>query len=392
MREPTTQPERRPGLFRRLIAFVVTLALVLGAVALVANWDNINIDSIRRYFAYRTLERNDSGQAESFSFGGDAAAFAPLNGGLLVCSTVSARLYSGSGELMINQPISMEEPVALSAGDLALVYDAGGTGLYLFSDAPEPVDLSMEEGSSILSARLSEAGWLTVVSQESGHRGTVTVYDAGQIPVLQINLSSSFVADAVLSPDNSQVAVVTIGLSESGTFDTQINLYRLDRSEEETAPDASCSVGNNVALDLRWRNGRIWLLGENSLALAGSDGSLAADYAYGGRYLKAYSMGGDGFAALLLGKYRGGSAASLEVVDAEGQVSASVDLSDQVLSLSAAGRYICVLTAGKLTIYTQDLTVYNTLDSVQGARQAIQRADGSVMLIDAESARLYIPG
>ena len=391
MREPKTQPEQRPSLFRRLIAFVVTLALVLGAVALVANWDKINIDSIRRYFTYRSLARNDSGQAESFSFGGDAAAFAPLNGGLLVCSTVSARLYSGSGELIIDQPVSMEQPVALAAGERALVYDAGGTDLYLFSDAPEPADLSLADGSAILSARLNDAGWLAVVSQESGHRGTVTVYDSAQSPVLQINLSSSFVSDAVLSPDNSQVAVVTIGVSSSGTYDTQINLYRLDRGEEETAPDASCSVGNNVALDLQWRDGQVWLLGENALALAASDGSLTGSCSYAGRYLKAYTLDGDGFAALLLGKYRGGSTADLEVVDAQGAVTASVSLSEQVLSLSAAGRYICVLTAGKLTIYTQDLSVYNTLDSVQGAQRAIQRADGSVVLIDAESARLYIP-
>ena len=391
MRQPTSERDKRPSLLRRLVAFVVTMALVLGAVALVANWDKINMDSIKRYFTYRSLERNESGQAESFTYAEGSSAFATMGDGLLVCSPIYARLYSSSGALLIDQAVSMENPVAVSGGDRCLAYDAGGRSLFLFSDAPEPFSLSLDEGGSILSARLNQNGWLAVVSQESGHRGTVTVYDAAQSPVLQINLSSSFVSDAVVSPDNRWVAVVTIGLAGDGTYDTQVNLYRLDRGEDEIAPDYTCSTGNNTGLSMRWDGSGIWLLGENALSLVGGDGSLNNTYSYTGRYLKAFSLDGDGYAVLLLGKYRAGSTAELEVADATGAVTASVSLSEQVLSLSAAGRYICVLTAGKLTIYTRDLEVYRTLESTQSAQRAIQREDGSVMLIGSSSAHLYVP-
>ena len=391
MRQATNESDKRPGLLRRLAAFVVTMVLVLGAVALVANWDKLNMDSIKRYFTYRSLERNESGQAQSFTYAEGSSAFAAMGDGLLVCSSIYARVYSSSGTLILDQAVSMENPVAVSAGDSALLYDAGGQELFLFSDAPDPFSLTLEEGECILSASLNRSGWLAVVSQESGHRGTVTVYDAGQAPVLQINLSSSFVTDAVVSPDNKWVAVVTIGLDESGTFDSQVNLYRLDRGEDEVTPDYTCSAGNNMGLALRWTDSGIWLLGENALPLVGGDGSLTGCYDYTGRYLKAFSLEGDGYAALLLGKYRAGSAAELEVVDAKGSVTASISLSEQVLSLSAAGKYICVLTAGKLTIYTRDLEVYRTLEGTQSAQRAIQRTDGSVMLIGSSSAHLYVP-
>lgn len=391
MRQVTSEGDRRPGPLRRLVAFVVTMALVLGAVALVANRDKLNMDSLKRYFTYRSLERNESGQAQSFTYAEGSTAFATMDDGLLVCSPIYARVYSSSGTLVIDQPVSMERPVALSAGDSALLYDAGGRSLFLFSDEPEPFSLTLEEGGSILSASLNASGWLAVVSQESGHRGSVTVYDASHAPVLQINLSSSFVSDAVVSPDNSWVAVSTLGLSETGSFDSQINLYRLDRGEEEIAPDYTCSTGNNMGLGLRWTGSGIWQLGENSLCLVGSDGSLRGSYDYAGRFLKAFSLEGDDYAVLLLGKYRAGSAAELVVVDAKGAVTASLSLSEQVLSLSASGRYISVLTAGRLTIYDQNLEVYRTLDSTQSAQRAIQRADGSVMLIGSSSAHLYVP-
>ena len=57
---------QKPNLLRRLLAFLLTAALVVGAVALVAWRDRINLDSIRRWFSYRNLERSDSGQAETF--------------------------------------------------------------------------------------------------------------------------------------------------------------------------------------------------------------------------------------------------------------------------------------------------------------------------------------
>ena len=102
---------------------------MVGAVALVANYDKLNFDFIKRWFSYRTLARNDSGQAESFHFVGDSSnAFAVVDGDLLVCSPNTIRLYSGSGQAFVDQAVSMTNPVVSTAGGTALVYDAGGRG------------------------------------------------------------------------------------------------------------------------------------------------------------------------------------------------------------------------------------------------------------------------
>ena len=75
--------------------------------------------------------------------------------------------------------------------------------------------------------------------------------------------------------------------------------------------------------------------------------------------------------AALLGKYRAGSQAVLQIIDGEGVVSGSLELNEQVLSLAAAGRYFAVLTGNRLDIYTSDLTLYATLDGTQGARRVL---------------------
>lgn len=381
------EKKRNPVL--RVLAFLVTAALVLGAVFLVANWQKLNFDAVKRYFTYRALAKNESGQAESFSYdGGVNSAFARLGEDLLVCSNTGVRLYSPSGTVYFEQTCPMEHPVVQAGGNAGLVYDAGGTSLFVC--AGRSLAFSLTGDKTILSASLNAQGLLTVVTQASGLKGSVTVYDTDYQPVLGVNLSSRFVTDAVLSPNGRTLALATTGLT-GGVYDSQIAFYSTDRSGDSSEPDAVHPLGSVTALKLNWNTEPLRVLGESALYLVNSDGSLAGEYSYGGRYLKGYSLDGDDFSALLLGKYRAGSTAEFVLVDAAGQEHRALTLDRQLFSLSAAGHYFSVLTADSLTIYTQDLEVYHTLSEPQGARRVLQKPDGSVLLIDSETARLYLP-
>lgn len=384
-------PKKRPNLFVRFLAFLVTLALMVGAVVLVVNYDKLNFDSIKRWFAYRNLDRSESGQSESFTFeGSDSSQFAVLDGNLLVCSGKDIRLYSGSEQVNLDQTVSMQNPVVDTVGNAALVYDTGGQSLFVYRDQAEAFSLSLEEDQQLLAASMNAQGWLVVVSQESGYKGIVTVYDNTFSPQIQLHLSSRFVMDAVLSPDSKSVALLTLGLSENA-FESRIDFYQLNRTEEETEPDWTCPVGGDVILSMRWDNRGIWALGETSLSILSSDGEVTGSCNYGDLYLKGFSLDGDGTAVLLLGKFRAGTSAELWVVTPDGQTQTRLSIEEQVLSLSAAGRYIALLTADRLDIYNQDLEIYSTLEGTQGAQTVLQQSDGSAMLIDSTTARLYVP-
>lgn len=395
-RQEVPNGKKKPNILVRLLAFLVTLALIFGAVTLVVYRDRLNFDVIRRYFAYRSLERNDSGQAESFAHEGSTRdIFVSAGENLLVCSTTGVRLFSGSGTQYANEQIVMEQPVAMAAGEWSLAYDAGGKSLYLFRDKEKVFSLGADNGKTILSARVNENGWLAVVTQAASYKGSVTVYNPQQQPVLQLNRSSGFVMDAVVTEDGKYLATVTV--SQSGaSFASSLDFYRLDRTEEETEPDASCTLDGSVILDLREQDGTMWALGDTGVfAVSLAEKSLGerkGAYSYSEQYLKEFSLEGDGYAALLLGKYRAGTQAQLLVTDEAGEVTGTLDIGEQVLSLSAAGRYIAVLTADRLDIYTSDLRLYDSLSGTQNAQKVLMRADGTAMLIGAKTARLYIPG
>ena len=384
---PAKKP-KKSNIVIRLLILLLTAALVAGAMLLVVYRDRLNLDAVKRWLAYRSLETSDSGQAAPFTHaGGDKLSLAYLDSGVLLSSAAGAHYYSFAGESYASRVLAMENPVLSACSSAGVVYDAGGQELFLFRNGQETFHLSLEGGGDLLSARVNNSGWLTVTAQQSGYKGVVTVYDASGKEVIQIRLSSTFVADAVLSPDCRTVAVITIG-QEGGSFQSSVLFYPVDQEE----PSAQAALDGITVLDLDYESGRLWVLGEDCVITVAEDGSQLSSYSFGRSYLKGCSFGGDGFALLLLGRYRAGSASQALTVDAEGQLMASLDLSGQVLEFDSAGNYCSLLSGGELTIYTPELQQYALLESTQGARYTALSANGSALLADSQQAWLFIPG
>ena len=126
---------RRPvkglsGTTKRVLALILTVTLFCGAVAVVAYRDRFNLDALKRYMTYRSLEKNDQGQTAEFTYTRDASnAFASLNGSLVLCSDTALQLYSNSGVLYIDRQVKMHQPVISVCGTYAVVYDVGGNNL-----------------------------------------------------------------------------------------------------------------------------------------------------------------------------------------------------------------------------------------------------------------------
>lgn len=382
--------EKKKSPLPRVLAFLLSASLLFGTVFLIANWRKLNFDFIRRWYAYRSLAKNESGQVDSYRYiGGVGSSFVQLGDDLLVCSESGVRLYSPSGTAYVDHPGTIDHPFVTTGGNTALVYEGGGSDLFVFRDREQIFSYKAKSGHSILYASLSAQGQLVLVTQASGSKGEVTVYDAAFEPLFGLKISSRFVTGAELSPDGKTLALATSGQT-GGVYDSQIAFYGFPRQAEETQPDTVCSLGNNTILRMNWSSDPLRVLGENALVFIDSRGTLSASYSYDRRVLKGFSLEGDN-CTLLLGKYRAGSSADLVAVDTSGKELASQPMDQQVLSMSSAGKYLSVLTADGLTIYTGALESYHTVDSLQGARRVLQREDGSVTLIAGETARLYLP-
>ena len=379
---------KKPNIVFRLLAFLVTAALVLGALALVVYRDRFNLDALKRWLTYRTMETTETGQAVPFTHaGGSKMSLSYLDGGVLMSSATGARYYALDGELYAEEVLPLDNPVLVDSDTTGVVYDAGGQSLFVFEQGRESSDLSLDGTINLLSVRPNDSGWLAVTAQQSGYKGAVTVYNAAHAPVITISLSSTFVVDAAVSPDCKTVAVVTMD-QQGGSFYSRLLFYPVDQTE----PSAQVELGNLVCLDLEYEGDRVWVLGEDALVITDEAGENTHTYDLGRYYLKGCDLGGDGFALLLTGRYRAGSATQALILDSEGQIVQTLDLSGQVLDYSAAGNYWALLTGSELTIYTSTgAEPYAQLSDPQGGRYADLASDGSALLADNQQAWLYLP-
>lgn len=393
VKKPDHEPpkKRRPHLLVRLIAFVLTLALICAAVFLVVNRDRINFDALRRWFTYRTLAKSDVGTGESFPYqSGASLTLAACDGDLLSVSQTGIRLYSPGGVAYVEDTVTLANPVCQVNKDAAVVYDAGGTFLAVYRDREQVFRL--EGDRTVLSARLGANGALTVVTRSSGYKGVVTVYNSKFAPLLDLNLSSAFALDAVTSPDGRSVLVVTAAARDH-LFNCNLAQYILaDLDPKDPTPSATWSLGNRLPLDVVWDAGGIRVMAEYAALAADSELVQTGETDWSDRCLKRFSLGCSDTFVTLTGKYQAGSQTTLELFDRSGALLGSLESSRPILDLSAAGKYVAVLTAQQLDIYTRDLELYATVENTNSASHVVLLENGSAFLAGQNTAWLQLPG
>lgn len=384
---PAPKRIKKPNMLVRLLALAVTAVLVLGALALVVYRDTFNVDTLKRWLAYRDMPTDETGEAAPFTHaGGDKLSIAYLDSGAVTVSAAGAHYYGLNGEHLAEEVLSVENPVLSASRTAAVAYDAGNQSLFVFRNGEESFKLSLTGGNNLLSARVNDSGWLAVTAQQSGFKGAVTVYNSRGREVITIGLSSVFAVDAAVSPDGQSVAVITMG-QEQGNFFSRLLLYPLDQTE----PSLQVELGALTVLDLDYEEGLLWVLGEDRLLTVPTDGTETHTYYLTPNYLKGCSLEGEGFALLLEGPYRAGGAAQAVIVDGSAQAVRSIPLASQVLDYSAAGTYFALLSGSRLTIYGQETDPYAVLDNPQAARHVDLAPNGSALLANAQQAWLYIP-
>ena len=372
---------------KRILALILTGVFLCSGVVLVVYRDHFNLDALKRHMTYRSLEKDDQGQTAEFTYTRDATnAFASLNGSLVLCSDTALQLYSNSGVLYIDRQVKMNDPVISVCGTYAVVYDVGGNNLYVIHNKEVVFEYTSKTGCDLLSARVNENGCLAVVEEASGYKASVRIYNSAFKLVLAENVSSEYVVDAVISPSNSQFAVVSIA-QRSGKFSSIVSLY--DGKEGDQL--ASTVLEDQFILELHWQSNNIWLQGNDSATVLDQELNVLGTWSEPNQYLQGYSLNGDNYAVEVASWYKAGGSGEVLLIDERGDTACSKAISGEVLSVSAAGRYIAVLTAEALTIYTSnDLEEYAQLNN-NGSKRAIIHSDGATMMIGADSTWLYVP-
>ena len=374
------RPRKKRHRLRRFLLFFLALIAVL-AVVLVAAWrDGTGFDALHRYFSYDQ-------EGDSFTYDASSSnRFALLGERLVVLSDTSLRLLDRSGEEVWSAQVKMSTPFLSTGGGRAVAYDVGGTELYVLDETGLLMELTADEEHAFLSATLNQEGWLAVTAEKQGYKGAVTVYNGEMEEAFEFRSSDRFVTDGYVSDDCKQLAAVTLG-QENSVFVSNIVLYDLHAED----PVGDYDVSDGLVLAIGQQGDRLVTVSDTCLVLADQDGEELSRYDYSNSYLREYALEGDGFTALLLNRYKSGSVGRLVTVDDQGEEIASLEVRDEILSISAAGRYLGVLYLDRLVIYNEDLQEYAALNGISYAKSVLMRQDGTALLAGSQEAELFLP-
>ena len=364
------------------------LAAVLGVVLVAAYRDGTGFDALRRLCSYGSGEESTA-EAQYDYDASDSNRFAVLGDSLVVLSDTKLQVLARGGEEIWSTSVRMSAPALETGGGRAVAYDVGGTELYVVDEGGEILTLTAPEDAPYFSARLNEDGWLAVTTELPGYKGGVTAYNSQGTEVFSLTASDRFVIDARVTDDDNTLAVVTLG-QENSVFVSNMVLYSLETAGN-VDPAADYDVTDGLVAAVGEQDGQLVTVSDTCLTYASPAGEVRATYSYAGSYLREYDLHGDGFTALLLNRYKSGGVGRLVTVDTDGQEIAALDVNEEILSISAAGRYLAVLYMDSVVIYTEELEIYAQLEGTDYARSVLMRQDGSALLLAAESAHLFLP-
>lgn len=384
---PQEEKPRRVAKRRRrpLLALLAVAAVLAGIVTAAVLLDRSGFDGLRRSIIYAKAVKDENGCAQLYRYNSDQSGhFASLDGSLVSVSMHQLTVLDEKNRTLYDESVKFQTPSLQSRGGRAVAYDVGGTEVYVLSD--KGLVYKLDCAGEVLNASLNQKGWLTVVCGESGCKAAVRVYDAEGEAVFAFRSSDRFVMTAALSADSRTLAAVTMG-QENGVFASYVVFYRVNSDKEA----GRCTLRGSVVYDLTAAGSGFCAVTEEQLCFLSGDGVMTAAYDYGGDYLRRVSVSDDGYAAVLLGRYRTGTQHRIVTVNGEGKELAALEIDAEVASLSAAGRYVAVLTGEELVIYDKQLKPCAQLQEVSQAREVLMRSDGSAVLAGSMAASLYLP-
>ncbi len=371
---------------RKYLKYVAIAAAAVAAILLCrAIADSTVFDSLRRGVMYSRAHKDENGCAQLYSYSAEKdRSYATLKDSLILASPRRIMQLGDDGKHRYNVDVKFHKSAIVTGGDLAAVYDIGGEEIHLLNK--DGLVRTLQTEGKILACSINENGYLAVTTSKSGYKAAVSVYNDKGKMAFQFNSSDRFLMTAVVSRNGRQMSSVAMG-QKDGAFTSSVVLYDMHNSE----PLASRELSGGAVFDMGLVDDSYCAVAEDALHFINQKGEEKAKFDFEGSYLRRCSLSGADYAALVLGQYKSGSQARLVSVNDDGEVLGQLRINHEVLSVSAAGKYIAVLYSDLLTIYDKKLHVCAELEDVSAAKSVLMRADGSAALVGAESASLYLP-
>jgi hypothetical protein len=338
------QRKRRNRRKRRIVVITFLCALV---VFLYFNWDKVAPQSV-------------SEQVQSFFGGftpgkfpltlsqGSFISSAPLGNNIAVLSDTSVILYSQSGAELLRRQHGMSDPLLVSSGGRAVVFDLGGNQFKVETRIDEP--FTGKTDYPIITGAVSLSGRIAVVTESKAYLSQLEVYNASYKSVFKWYSSQGRIISAAVSPDGKRVAAVAVS-AKDGELHSDIYILDLDKQP----PVVVKGYDKTLIFSIQYNsNNNITAVGDVKTVFLGADGQQLSQYDYNGSTLGCYSNEVAG-AVLSLRKFGSVSSSLLMSYSGVGKLQGQVDAGFQADKLFSGSGAVIAISQEKIWYSNQNL-------------------------------------
>ena len=366
---------------RRFTGFAFVLLFI---ALLAANFSLLSPQSVSRFRDYaKLLFLQQTEKTNIIDFSGSSADDTQLfNGGLVVVEQDMLYVAMPGGITQLQTQLSYSDPVIDTCDKYILAYDRGGTSLTLANTLTTIQDFQFE--SPILSASIGDAGNFAVITDESGYKSAVTVFNASQKQVFKWSSSEYYIMSAALSPNGRYMSVLCI--AQDGV-DLVSHIISFDLTQD--TPLAETPLTNQLAIDLEFLSDRlVCVICDKATYLTDLSGDVLDTLPYSSASLLGYDVS-HGRLALALSSYSRESRSNIYLFDGDNRrLDSSIALQGELAGLSVNEQYIAVLTSDGVTLYDDALIPRYQYSGVSNAKNMLLREDDSLCLVYAKEARI----
>lgn len=313
-----TKRHIKPNQQKQILVASLTILLILAALFVFLYRDEIFGSGSDKYD-----EASGIKDSEPFTYeNGSNQSFALQGDRLAIASSTGLQILDKDGNTVSRQVFSMGQPCVSTGGNSSIFYDVGGTTLrgYFGNEYKE-----LDTAGEIVSVSVNSSGYLAVVSNETGYKGSVTVFSSSGEEIYKWYSGTGYTLDAAVMPSSDRLAVLCV--EGSGTV---IHFFKLDEEEEY----ALASIPAELAYDMGVNESDgIFVLSSTAIHFINKNGEVENSFTFGDYYLVDYNFS-EGFCAAVLSKYISGSQVTIKTFSPSGKELGSADLSYSPTCLS----------------------------------------------------------
>ena len=160
-----------------------------------------------------------------------------------VLTDTSISAFSNSGKIIFNELHGFSNPILSTSATRAIVYDQGGTLLYVYNLSGKIN--SLETKNEIITASISNGGAMAVVTHSNSFTSVVNVYDKNLKNIFTWNSAKDLINNAIVNNSENKLAVTSFN-AVSGQYNSKMMILDFELAD----PLQTIEFNNTIVLSL----------------------------------------------------------------------------------------------------------------------------------------------